>query len=144
MVETECTKLVKNRVARAAYLGFGTLALGFGLVGVVVPGLPTTVFLLIALWAFGKSCPRLESWLLEHPRFGPTLRDWQEHRSIRKRTKVVAVATIWVFIPISLLTIPLLWVKVSVLALGLIGTVYLCTRPTKEESPMEPALKRAS
>jgi uncharacterized protein len=78
-------------LARLPYLvlGFGSLALG--LIGAVVPLLPTTVFLLIAVWAFARSCPTLHRALLEHPRLGPPIRNWQERRCLSRRAKRTAV-----------------------------------------------------
>lgn len=57
------------------------------LVGVVLPGLPTVPFLLVAAWAAGKGWPRLEQWLLDHSRFGPPIRRWREHGTVPRRAK---------------------------------------------------------
>jgi uncharacterized membrane protein YbaN (DUF454 family) len=73
------------------YIGVGWLFTGLGIVGAFVPVMPTTPFLLVALWAFSKSSPRLQKWLLEHPRYGPTLRDWHEYGVIRSSIKVVSI-----------------------------------------------------
>ncbi|MFN7131640.1 MAG: YbaN family protein [Myxococcales bacterium] len=70
-------------------LGLACTALGF--VGLVVPGLPTTPFLLVALWAFSRSSERLHAWLHEHPRFGPGLRAWEAHGVIPLRVKLTAL-----------------------------------------------------
>ena len=78
---------------RYALLVCGWCNVALGLIGAVVPGMPTTVFLIIALWAFTRSSPRLRRWLYEHPRFGPGLRDWERHRVIPPRAKRLAVAT---------------------------------------------------
>lgn len=67
-----------------------TLALccvALGAVGVVVPGLPTVPFLLLAAWAAGQGWPALERWLLEHPRYGPTVRHWRERGAVPRRAK---------------------------------------------------------
>jgi len=66
------------------------LALALGLVGVVLPLLPTTPFLIVALWAAGKCSPRLAYWLENHPRLGPVLRNWRDHRAIPKTAKWLA------------------------------------------------------
>ena len=66
------------------------LSLLLGLVGVVLPGLPTVPFLLLAAWAGGRGWPALEQWLLQHPRFGPTLRQWREKGSVPRRAKWAA------------------------------------------------------
>lgn len=61
------------------------LALGF--LGAIVPVLPTTIFLILAAWCLGRSSPRLEAWLLDHPRFGPGLRRWRAHGAVPRRAK---------------------------------------------------------
>lgn len=79
------------RIKRVSYLTLGLLSLATGVVGLIVPLLPTTVFLLIAAWAFGRSSERLHRGLLGHPRFGPVIRAWQEHGAIPPRAKRYAV-----------------------------------------------------
>ena len=61
-----------------------------GMVGVVVPGLPTVPFLLLAAWCGGKGWPAMEAWLLRHPRYGATIQHWREHRAIPRRAKIAA------------------------------------------------------
>jgi uncharacterized membrane protein YbaN (DUF454 family) len=77
---------------RYLLIGFGWFNVALGAIGVVVPGMPTTVFLLIALWAFSKSSERFRTWLYDHPRFGPPIRDWHEHGVISVRAKTAALA----------------------------------------------------
>jgi len=76
---------------RWALIGLGTVAAVLGVVGVIVPGLPGVVFLLIAVWAFSRSSERLHLWLYTHPRFGKPIRDWHAHRVIPVRAKTAAV-----------------------------------------------------
>jgi hypothetical protein len=77
--------------ARYAMLGLGIVAAGIGIAGVILPGLPGTVFLIIALWAFSRSSERFQLWLFNHPRFGASLRTWHTHRVIPRRAKIAAV-----------------------------------------------------
>lgn len=81
-----------SEYSRVLLLGLGWLCVVLGAIGVVLPVMPTTVFLLIALWAFAKSSPRFHSWLLENPYYGPYIRDWQAHRIIPLRAKCTALA----------------------------------------------------
>ena len=74
------------------YIAVGWVFTGLGIIGAFVPVMPTTPFLLVALWAFSKSSPRLQKWLLEHPRYGPTLRDWHNYGAIRSSIKVVSIS----------------------------------------------------
>lgn len=79
---------------RLALRALGLGAVGLALAGVVLPILPTTPFLLVAVWALGRSSPRLEAWLRRHPKLGPPLRAWEARRAIPPRAKAVAVASL--------------------------------------------------
>ncbi len=77
--------------ARTGLLLLGWFNIGLGVLGMVLPVMPTTVFLLIALWAFSKSSLRFHRWLYEHPTLGRTIRAWHEHGVIPTRAKIMAV-----------------------------------------------------
>ncbi len=72
-------------------IGFGWLMIAVGIVGIFVPVMPTTVFLIAALWAFSRSSARFQTWLWTHPTFGPPVRNWHLHKVIPIRGKVLAV-----------------------------------------------------
>ena len=79
-----------NGTKRTFYFVLGWVMVALGFIGVLLPVMPTTIFLIIAAWCFSRSSPRLEKWLLEHPVFGPTLVQWREHGAIPKRVKWIA------------------------------------------------------
>lgn len=79
-----------RRWQRALWLAAGGLSLATGIVGIFVPLLPTTPLVLIAAWCFSRGSARCERWLLEHPRFGPMVRDWRAHRAMPLRAKQLA------------------------------------------------------
>lgn len=85
-------------IVRCAYGAFGIVCVGVGFVGIVTPVMPGFVFLVIALWAFRNSSERMESWLLNNRYVGQTLRDWDAGRSMKLRTKIIALTMIWVAI----------------------------------------------
>ena len=100
-----------------------------GLIGVVVPGLPTVPFLLVAAWAGGRGWPRLETWLLDHPRHGPAIRRWRDRGAVPRRAKWAASATMAVSaVLIGLSTAPV-WLKAGVPALMATVAVWLWRRP---------------
>ncbi|MBC8064702.1 MAG: YbaN family protein [Chlorobia bacterium] len=116
---------------RLPFLLLGFTLVGLGYVGLIVPGMPSTIFFICAVWAFKRSSPRFESWLLNHPIFGPTLRDWDEHKAITMRTKVVAIGTMALFVGISVFLIHKPWVQLLVVATTLCVATYIATRKTK-------------
>ena len=77
---------------RALWLSAGVLALATGIVGMFLPLLPTTPFVLLAALCFSRGSERCERWLLEHPRFGPMVRDWRANHAIPWRAKQLAWA----------------------------------------------------
>ncbi|MEK9644419.1 MAG: YbaN family protein [Alphaproteobacteria bacterium] len=83
---------MRARSARYALIAFGWICVAVGVIGIVVPGLPTTVFLLMAAWAFSRSSERFQNWLLAHPRLGPPVIAWRERGAIPARAKILAVA----------------------------------------------------
>ncbi len=88
--ETPPPHLQRGRLSRAFWLVLGLILVGIGFIGIFVPLLPTTDFLLLALPCFAKSSPRLEAWLINHPRFGPNLRAWRRNRAVPRRAKYMA------------------------------------------------------
>ncbi len=79
----------------------GTLSLALGLIGVVLPGLPTTPFVLLAAACYAKASPRLHAWLLNHRFLGPMVRDWEQHRSLTRRTKCIAIGSMLLMVGLS-------------------------------------------
>lgn len=79
---------------RAGWLLLGWGFVGLGIIGALLPLMPTTIFLILAAGCFARSSPRLEAKLLDHPRFGPVLRDWRAERAIPLKGKIGACAGI--------------------------------------------------
>lgn len=120
-----------NPALRPLLLAFGWLNVGLGVIGAVLPVMPTTVFLLIALWAFSKSSRRFHRWLYTHPTLGRTLRDWHEHRVIPTRAKVLALTTMAASLTYVTLAVAQSWTLPAALAcvLGAIA-LFIVTRPS--------------
>ena len=76
---------------RIFLLSLGWFCVGLAFLGIFVPGIPTTPFLIVALWAFSQSSKKFHSWLLNHKRFGPILRNWELHRVVPKNAKILMV-----------------------------------------------------
>lgn len=115
---------------RWLWFGAGWVFVGIGLVGVALPGIPTTFPLILALGCFSRSSQRFHDWLYHHPRFGPSLRAFAEHRVIPTRGKVAAVAGMSLSLAILLLTSALpLPALVAVVATMAIGIAYVLHCP---------------
>lgn len=102
-----------------------------GIVGYILPGIPGTVFLVLALGAFRKSNPALEERLLNNKYVGKTLRDWETYRRVPVRIKIISISCIWIFGTASIVRGYQLWanmanlIAVCMLALMIFGTVYI-------------------
>jgi uncharacterized membrane protein YbaN (DUF454 family) len=79
--------MLRRALKLLLWRGIALAALVLGAVGVVVPGLPTVPFLLLAAWAASRGWPALEAWLLQHPRHGATVRQWRERGAVPRRAK---------------------------------------------------------
>ena len=69
----------------------GWSCFGLAFICTFVPGIPTTIFLIVALWAFAKSSKKFHSWLLNHKKFGPILQNWESHKVVPRKAKILMV-----------------------------------------------------
>ncbi len=115
------------------YALIGLVLVVLGAIGVVVPGLPTTIFLIAAAACFAKSSPCLHAWLLSHPWFGSFIRNWQESRSISKRAKLVALCSMIIACIISWFTIENIAVRLLVYASMIFPFIFVLRLPLTEE-----------
>lgn len=125
---------------RVLFVTAGLLCVGMAYVGVLMPGLPTTPWVLLASYCFGRSSPRLQRWLRRTPAFGRMLRDWEEHRGIRKPVKIFAVLLIVTVVSASILSGRLPeWARWVVGACAVCGVcTILFIVPTVRQSPPSP------
>lgn len=115
---------------RLAFACAGGVMLLLGIIGIVTPLLPTTIFLILAAWCFGKSSPRLEAWMLDHPRFGPSLRRWREQGAIPRRAKLMAVTGMSLGYALFWMQVRPGWMLATgVGALMLGSAIYVVSRP---------------
>ncbi|KGD64521.1 hypothetical protein Y5S_02276 [Alcanivorax nanhaiticus] len=109
-----------------------------GMVGVVVPGLPTVPFLLVAAWAGTRGWPALEQWLLEHPRYGEPIVQWRQHRAISRRAKCAASTMMLISITIITLSGAPTAVKIAVPLMLCVTLLWLWNRP----EPVKPLVDK--
>lgn len=126
-------RVMSSRVGRVVYAAAGFVFLGLGIAGYVLPVLPGTVFILVSVWFFAMSNARMYRWVLNHPRFGPTVRAYRAGHGIPRRIKVLAITLMAASIAFSVVfalqsTLP----RVILVAVGVVGAVFILTRPTTE------------
>ena len=125
------TRVSKNALVRFVWLVLGLLFTGLGFLGYVLPGLPGTVFILVAVYFFARSSPRFYNFLLNNRVFGGLIRDWRAGLGLPLRAKVLAVTLIVLSIGSSLLFIDVLTIRLLLVLCGVGVSAYLLTRPTK-------------
>jgi uncharacterized membrane protein YbaN (DUF454 family) len=117
---------------RPLYFLLGWTFFGLGAVGAVLPGLPTTPLMLLALWAFAKSSKRFHDWLYHHRVFGPPLQRWHLHRVIPGKAKLLSVTTMTLsFVYLAFFTAVSAWVKVLTALVMLYGAAYILSKPSR-------------
>jgi uncharacterized membrane protein YbaN (DUF454 family) len=135
--EIPAPAIVGSAWMRWLLIGFGWLMIGVGIVGIFVPVMPTTVFLIAALWAFSRSSRKFQTWLWTHAVFGPPVRNWYLHKVIPVRGKVLAVIVMTLSFVYVAVWVARDWqLPVMVGAVMLPAALYIVTRRSR---PPEPA-----
>lgn len=118
--------MAKSALLRGLLVAAGIVSFGLGAIGVFVPLLPTTPFLLLAAACFIRGSDRLYFWLIHHRWFGPYIRNYREHRAITRRARIVSLALLWSVIGYSALFAARAWWLRALLGLIAAGvTVHL-------------------
>jgi uncharacterized protein len=126
-------KIKTNSVLKVLLMICGLLLTTIGMIGIVVPGLPTTVFMILAAACFFRSSERLYLWIIQNKLFGQHVKNYRLGLGMPKRVKKVAYAFMWLFILLSIgfiLSNDLIIIKISIFIAGLIGTFFIKRLPT--------------
>jgi uncharacterized membrane protein YbaN (DUF454 family) len=127
-----------SRLVRAVFLVLGTLFVVLGVIGLVVPVLPTTPFLLLAAACYARGSQRCYDWLLANPTFGPLIREWREHRSIPWRTKITAIALMSATLAASIVFfVEPGWLKAVLATMGVALAMWLASIPSRDRPRRE-------
>ena len=122
-------KEASNPIIKAVWVIAGSVFVVLGAFGVILPGLPTTPFLILAAACYIRSSQRLYDWLIANKTFGPYLRDYREGKGIPKRAKKIALVMMTIFVGYAVLfALDDLFVRIVVLILGMIGFFYVAYR----------------
>ena len=122
---TDQRQQLRNPVLRLVYKGLAGVCIFLGIIGVFLPLLPTTPFLLLAAWLSMRSSPRLNQWLLRHPRLGPPLQQYLSERSISPAICRRALLVLWSGMALAIWLAPLLPIKVMLVVIALCVSTWL-------------------
>lgn len=120
-------------LVRYALIALGTLCVALGVIGAFLPVMPSTVFFLGAAACYARASERFYRWLVTHPQIGPTVREWQRHRSIPWRTKLYAIALMSLTLGSSIVFfVEPPWLKLTLTAFGVGLGIYLYRIPSRD------------
>lgn len=136
--EPETTKETNTRqkLVRALFFIAGTVSLAIGTIGIVLPILPTTPLLLLALACYCRSSKRMTKWVLTNKYFGSYIRRYKEGKGIPIKTKIAAIATLWITISYSAFFIVNIWiVQLILFVIAIAVSIHILRLPTYRETP---------
>lgn len=125
-----------NSIKKYLLLFIGTLSLGLGIIGILLPVLPTTPFLLLSSFCYLRSSKRLYNWLIYHRIFGAYLYNYLTYKAVTRRTKVVALIFLWWGLTVSMLLIDHLHIRLFLAFIGIAVSIHLLMLKTIKASEM--------
>lgn len=111
----------------------GCLFVALGVLGIFLPLLPTTVFILLAAFCFARSSETFHTWLIEHKHFGELIENFQSGKGIPRLVRIRAVIVLWLSMAVSMWVVAELWLIILLAVIGTCVTIYLCRLPTASE-----------
>jgi uncharacterized membrane protein YbaN (DUF454 family) len=126
----ESSRTSRNRLVRYLLQGVGWLSVVLGVIGIFLPVLPTTPFLLLAAACFARSSPRFYHWLVDHPRLGPWIRGYLDGDGIPLKGKVYAIGLMWVSIGFSCWLVPMIWARGLMVVSAVLVSVFILRQKT--------------
>lgn len=127
-----------SRPSRLALAGGGWLCFGLGWLGVFLPGLPTTIFWILAALAFVRVNERAYRMVVSNKRFGPGVRLFVEEGKIRRRGKIISIVAMMTSASIGALAMPPLWLKLTVIGAAALGSLWVGLLPVPDEETDSP------
>ncbi|NMB37466.1 MAG: DUF454 domain-containing protein [Bacteroidales bacterium] len=113
----------------------GSISLALGIIGIFLPVLPTTPFLLLSAACWLKSSQRLYDWLLSHPRLGKYISDFMVHKAIPLRIKIISVSLLWItLLYCAIFVTDLLWLRILFIAIAIGVTIHILSFKTRRKS----------
>lgn len=127
----------RSKLSRAFWFSLGFISMSLGLIGIPVPGLPTTPFMILAAACFARSSQRFYDWIINNKLFGSHVKNYREGNGIPKRSKPLILGTMWIFVSFAVLVaIPddVQVAKIATVGLALIGTIFIMRIPSIKTS----------
>ncbi len=123
-----------NKLKRILLIFLGLIFVALGLIGVFVPGLPTTIFMILAAYCFVRSSEKLYSWVINNQLFGQRVKHFIETKTIPLRGKIYSISSMWIMVTLSLIFLKVsLIIKFMIFLLAIIGTVVILSYPTAKD-----------
>lgn len=121
-----------RRMLKILYQVGGSISIGLAMTGLFLPVLPTTPFVLLAIFLFGKSQPEKVNEIIQHPRLGPFVQDYLDPQGIPLKSKIKALLVLWFSILISVtFFIPLIAIKLLILSIASLVSIWIWMKPTR-------------
>lgn len=122
-----------NSLKRYLLMAGGLISLALGTIGILLPVLPTTPFLLLSAYCFIRSSDKLYQWLINHRVFGAYIYHYLEHRAVKKRAKIVAIIMLWPALLISMHIVNKTWATILLFIIGAAVTTHILSLKTYQE-----------
>ena len=116
---------------RIILLSLGFLCVALAFIGIFIPGIPTTPFLIVALWAFAQSSKKFHAWLLNHKRFGTVLRNWEAHKVVPIKAKITMVILQITAVAMIQYSLNNIYITIGLAVLLLCVASYVISLPSK-------------
>lgn len=122
---SEELNISESKIGRTLYYIAGTLFLVLGLIGIVLPILPTTPFLLLSAACYVRSSEKAYNWLLNNRVFGQYIRDYRDGKGLPVKIRVITITLLWITIIISLFFITIFWVQILLLIIAIAVSLHV-------------------
>lgn len=115
----------------------GWLCVVLGVIGIFLPLLPTTPFLLLAAWLFARSSERFHTWLISHPKLGPIIHAWQSGEGLDRKVRRRILIVLWLSMFLSMAIVAKLWSTLMLTTIATCVTIYILRQPVVDSSVTE-------
>jgi uncharacterized membrane protein YbaN (DUF454 family) len=113
----------------------GVISLILGVIGAILPIMPTTPFALLAAYFFSKSSPKIHQWILNLPVVGEDVKQWDDHKVIRPKAKVMSMFALWPMIISTVIFVnTFLWAKISMIVVAILISIFILTRKSQPDT----------